>query len=108
MAVKQAVTGYGRAAKLQVQEMTKALLGSPRSRSPTMPPTRSRSPSATPTRPVAQRSAARVTARIATPRPGRGAGVIASLRGTVVEADGDAVVIEAGGVGFEVSRAGRR
>jgi crossover junction endodeoxyribonuclease RuvC len=27
VAVKQAVTGYGRAAKLQVQEMTKALLG---------------------------------------------------------------------------------
>jgi crossover junction endodeoxyribonuclease RuvC len=29
VAVKQAVTGYGRASKSQVQEMTKALLGLP-------------------------------------------------------------------------------
>ena len=51
MQVKQAVTGYGKAVKKQVQEMTRILLHLPAIRSPTTPPTRWRwpSPSATPT-----------------------------------------------------------
>ena len=51
MQVKQAVTGYGKAVKKQVQEMTRVLLHLPPCQSRTIPPMRWqwRSPSATPT-----------------------------------------------------------
>ena len=49
--VKQAVCGYGRAEKAQVQRMVKLVLGD-RGHEPTTPPTRSPSRSATRPRPV--------------------------------------------------------
>ena len=45
--IKQAVCGYGRADKAQVQRMVKMILGLSAEPTPTTPPTRSRSRSAT-------------------------------------------------------------
>ena len=71
--VKQAVCGYGRAEKAQVQRMVQAILGLDSRRRPTTPPTRSRSRSATRWR---RRSLQAM------------AGVIARLRGKPVAARG--------------------
>ena len=56
--VKQAVCGYGRADKAQVQRMVKAILALTREPTPTTRPTRSRSRSATRSRRRSLRAAA--------------------------------------------------
>ena len=97
--IKMAVTGYGRASKVQVQEMTKTILCLPRILSRTTRPMRSRWPSVTHIT-----TATAFAPSVASWGEGQ---VIASVRGTLVRVDGERAVVEVGGLGLEVFASGR-
>ena len=100
-AIKQAVTGYGRASKIQVQEMTKVILAC---RASAAGPRRRRPGGRhLPHAPQQRRHARRARAGAA----GRRRDVIASVRGTLAMVDGERAVIEVGGLGLEVLASGR-
>ncbi len=86
--VKQAVCGYGRADKEQVQKMVKAILGL------------DELPDAEPCRRRARR---RDLPRARASAPAAGGRVIAQLRGPVVHAPPSGLVLDVGGVGYLVA-----
>ena len=96
LAIKQAVTGYGRASKIQVQEMTKVILGLQRIPQPDH---------AADALAVAIMPHAPQRAHAA---GSRSAAMIATLRGTRGSVDGDRAVIEVGGLGLAVDAAAAR
>ena len=117
--IKQAVTGYGRASKIQVQEMTKVILGLARIPQPdhaadalavAITHTHHNSDNLTDAlRRAAAKAAGDEPRRRQTGQRGarRGCGMIASVRGKLLLADGERVVIEVGGLGLEVLASGR-
>ena len=98
--IKQAVTGYGRASKIQVQEMTKVILCLPR-----IPqPDHAADALAVAICHTHHNSDGMRAAR----GPSAGtAAVIASVRGTLLMVDGERAVIEVGGLGLEVLASSR-
>ena len=98
--IKLAVTGYGRASKVQVQEMTKVILGLSRIPQPDH---------------AADALAVAITHthhnsdgvhRCVAPPQEEGP-VIASVRGTLLLVDGERAVVDVGGIGLEVLASGR-
>ena len=98
LAIKQAVTGYGRASKIQVQEMTKVILCLPRIPQPDH---------AADALAVAICHTHHCTRHARRAGQERGATVIASVRGTLAAVDGERAVVEVGGIGLEVLASGR-